>query len=281
MSSVAFYVTAHQDDWEFFRGQQAYLDIVASPADTRIVFIYTTAGDGGQEEDSYWANRALGAHRAQACALNRMQEPNNYHLVKKTFTVNGHDILRFEQARVPEDPIKIVSYHMRLPDGVSGNGSAPRKNQSLRNLHQNRKPITSIRLEDDPTEPSTTYASWDDFCSTLGAILKDETAQTSNPHPWVNAADWNDDINPGDHSDHRETTLALQEVYQTNNNQFHRAWFQTYCTGGLPANLYEPEFYYKLAVYEAYASAAGRESAEWQAYGNKNYCRTVLAGQSE
>jgi hypothetical protein len=266
MSSVAFYVTAHQDDWELFRGYQAYVDIEQTPADTKIVFIYTTAGDAGREDD-YWERRELGALRAQACALNRMQQPNNYHLLPDVFIANGHQIARFQQARVVKEPIKVVSYHMRLPDG--------HKLESLQNLHQNGQPITAIG------QPTTTYTSWNDFCSTVGAILEHETAQTTSPNPWVNAADWNEQYNPEDHVDHRETALALQAVYQATNNKFHRAWFRTYCTRGLPMNMDGARLMRKRAVYTEYASAAGDEAQEWADYGPKDYCRTVPAGQSE
>lgn len=278
MSSVAFYVVAHQDDWEFFRGHQAYADIEQTPPDVKVIFIYTTAGDAGR--DDYWIKREAGALRAQACALNKMQKPNNYHAVRDTAIVNGHKIVRFRQARVETEPFKVVSYHMRLPDGISGSGSSLHQYQSLQELRLQGKPITSLVHPDDPTT-STTYHSWEDFYSTLGQILEEETALTANPHPWVNAADWNATFNPEDHTDHRETSLALQEVHKATHNQFGRAWFKTYCTKYLPPNLDKTALIWKKAVYDEYASMGGCEATEWADYGAKSYWRSVEAGAPE
>jgi LmbE family N-acetylglucosaminyl deacetylase len=44
-TSVAFYVGAHQDDWQLFMSPQAYYDLTTSG--TRVVFIYTTFGEAG------------------------------------------------------------------------------------------------------------------------------------------------------------------------------------------------------------------------------------------
>ena len=57
-SSLAFYVTAHQDDWELFRGQQAYKDLATST--NKVVFIYVTAGDAGRT-NGWWEARERGA----------------------------------------------------------------------------------------------------------------------------------------------------------------------------------------------------------------------------
>ena len=57
-SSLAFYVTAHEDDWELFRGQQAYEDLATSTK--KVVFIYMTAGDAGHT-NGWWEAREQGA----------------------------------------------------------------------------------------------------------------------------------------------------------------------------------------------------------------------------
>ena len=57
-TSLAFYVTAHEDDWELFRGEQAYRDL-ATPT-KKVVFIYVTAGDAGQT-NGWWEAREQGA----------------------------------------------------------------------------------------------------------------------------------------------------------------------------------------------------------------------------
>ena len=40
---VVFYIMAHQDDWQLFRGEQAYADI--NTHSVRAIFIYATAGN--------------------------------------------------------------------------------------------------------------------------------------------------------------------------------------------------------------------------------------------
>jgi hypothetical protein len=285
MPTVAFYVIAHQDDWELFRGQQAYEDITTY--DTRIVFIYTTAGDAGKTVD-WWQKREHGALRAQACGINRNSQPNNYFLKTDDLSMNGHMIRRFQQSRLPEgNPLQVASYHMRLPDGdKDGSGTDLHSHESLENLRLYGKPITSIadaKTPGEPNAPIATYTSWDDFSWTLGEILKKETHEFSNtnPNPWVNASDWNLDENPGDHPDHHATSLALLDVFKRAHNEFNRAWFKTYCTSGLPANLDGPRLIQKRAVYNEYASEAGDEWQEWRDYGPKDSCRTVGFGTSD
>lgn len=53
--NVCFYVVAHQDDWQIFRGDQAYADYNYT-SDVKIVFIYTTSGDAGAT-DGWWEAR--------------------------------------------------------------------------------------------------------------------------------------------------------------------------------------------------------------------------------
>src|SRR5947209_5394289 len=60
MSGVVFYISAHQDDWQLFRGERAYRDLRAPGL--RVVFVYTTAGDSGDGPGaSWWRARERGA----------------------------------------------------------------------------------------------------------------------------------------------------------------------------------------------------------------------------
>jgi hypothetical protein len=67
MSYVAFYVSAHADDWISFRGHQAWGDLKETGDDVRIVFVYTTAGDAGRD-DGWWHRREDGDREAQGYA---------------------------------------------------------------------------------------------------------------------------------------------------------------------------------------------------------------------
>ena len=57
MKTVTFYVVAHADDWQLFMNPDAFKDITMP--DSKVVFIVTTAGDAGKE-DNYWKAREEG-----------------------------------------------------------------------------------------------------------------------------------------------------------------------------------------------------------------------------
>jgi hypothetical protein len=83
MGIVAFYVVAHQDDWQLFRGQQAWSDIQSG---AQIVFIYLTAGDaGGDRGVGWWEAREVAA--LESCRLVTGAAP----LLRKVWWV-GYDI---------------------------------------------------------------------------------------------------------------------------------------------------------------------------------------------
>jgi len=44
-NTVAFYFSAHEDDWQLFMNPNAYHDV--QRASTKVVFVYLTAGDAG------------------------------------------------------------------------------------------------------------------------------------------------------------------------------------------------------------------------------------------
>lgn len=54
MPYVGCYVAAHQDDWQLFRGEQAWADL--NTAGVRVVFVHTTAGDAGAT-NGWWEAR--------------------------------------------------------------------------------------------------------------------------------------------------------------------------------------------------------------------------------
>lgn len=275
-NSAVFYVTAHEDDWELFRGQQAYVDLHETAA--RAVFIYTTAGDAGLRVENgvlWWVAREAGAIKAEFVAAPPVLRPT-----MDVFTANNHPISRY-QLLDPNGSVRIASYHMRLPDGnMDGSGFEATGWESLKKLQDEGKAINAV-------DGSTTYTSWDDFCLTLAAILEYETARTTNPQPWVNAADWSEVCSPRDHSDHKETAYALQAIYQANNNPYNRCWFVTYSTDDRPANLGDPLLQEKRDVWLAYANEVQAltkvppDSHEWDMWGAKNYFRRVPAGQAD
>src|SRR5436305_5546939 len=148
-AALAFYITAHEDDWELFRGELAYADSHSS-AD-KIVFIHTTAGDGGLA-DGWWEAREMGAVAAVRSALD--PAPLTIHV--QSFT--GHPLQRY----VCGNP---VIYCIRLPDGnAQGTGYPGTGFTSLSQLRDSNKRIAAV-------DGSTDYATWIDFCGTLSAIV--------------------------------------------------------------------------------------------------------------
>jgi hypothetical protein len=259
-SGVCYYVVAHQDDWQLFYGQQAFSDL--QEPNSRVVFIYTTAGDAG-EPPQWWRARERGAVAAQVLPGGGAA-PNADRAV-----INGHPITIYDAGR-------FISYHMRLPDGnVTGDGFPSTRHASLRKLQSGE--ISGIGAVDG----STTYHGWDDFCATLHAIIEREGWDGNT---WLNAADWSWTCSPEDHSDHKATGDAVKEII---GNRLNRLWFVTYSTSSRPANLIDGQRARKASVFWAYAQVvvplcgADLPFSEWCKWGAKDYHRRLLAGEED
>jgi hypothetical protein len=88
---------------------------------------------------------------------------------------------------------RIVAYFMRLPDSYATLLAALRSGVPPNGSDHS---VTTLSALDG----STTYTSWNDFTTTLKAIVMTEGAGT--PTIWVNMADTDMSINPADHPDH-------------------------------------------------------------------------------
>jgi hypothetical protein len=114
--ATSFYVVGHQDDWQLFMTSSAY-DDVRTP-NTKVVCIYTTAGDGGNGTGTlnrtipYYIAREEGALRAVQFAATRGF--GNQDTSAKT-TVNNHTIMQSTY-------LNTTSYFFRLPGTFDGNG---------------------------------------------------------------------------------------------------------------------------------------------------------------
>jgi hypothetical protein len=247
--AVGFYVTAHQDDWQLFRGEQAWADL--NTAGVRIVFVYTTAGDAGAT-NGWWEARERGAIDSIRAAI--PAAPLRYDVR----TINGHPISCWECGNS-------ASYCLRLPDGVG--------TQSLSNLRDGV--ISSLTAIDH----STTYTGWTDFRQTLQAILQTETAASTSVNPWLNAPDYNTARNPNDHSDHRATADALRHFVSSG---YGRAWWVSYDAQNRPVNLSGTPYNQKKAVFDAYGNSVLQSTTkngspvqpnatEWALWGARSY----------
>jgi len=248
-NDIAFYVSAHQDDWQLFCGEQAVADL--KEPDKKVVFIHTTAGDGGRS-DGWWEVRergALASFRAVTPAAP---------LTFSIHQINGHKVSVYTCGNT-------VNYCLRLPDGV---GDA-----SLSNLRDNK--LASLTAVDN----STTYHGWQDFCKTLEMIMELERSQIGTENPWVNALDYNSTRNPGDHCDHKATADAVRLFAS---NRYNRAWWSAYDIQNRAPNLSGAALASKRKTFKSYSDTVLLETTlngfpvpldeqEWQSWGNRSY----------
>jgi hypothetical protein len=280
-TALIFYIGAHQDDWELFRGNAAMKDL-ADPT-TRVVFIYAAAGDAGRT-DGWWEARERGAVAAVRSGIGAA--PMTVDHVR----VNDHVILRYTCRNS-------ASYFLRLPDGryQSGKGYAATNYESLTQLRDGGKPISAV-------DKSATYSTWADFRQTLQSIMDLERILVPSAiHPLVNAPDYfgidnshQDCQKPGtcnacDHPDHKAVADALRQFV---GGVYNRAWWVGYETQNRPENLAADEFARKGRAFFAYSAAVLQETTangtpvqadlgEWRAWGARDYYRTVSWDQPD
>ena len=221
MGVVAFYISAHQDDWQLFRGRQAW-DDVADPRNT-VVLIYLTAGDGGRT-DGWWEIRERAA--LESCRLITGEAT----IVPSVRLFRRHPIA----CRVCGNT---ASYFLRLPEGR----------------------LTALRDATSAAETidgSTTYQDWDDLCETVRAILDAERLAAGCDRPWVNAHDYDPTSNPSP-PDHPEHLVAGLAVLDATGADYQRAWWAGYGVAFRPANLSEVDTARKRRLFLSYFDSIG------------------------
>jgi hypothetical protein len=276
---VAYYIVAHQDDWQLFMTPSAYedarahveVDDVAVPT-RKVVFIYLTAGDGGfglgkvGRQHPYYKAREQGA----LDAARFIATPDNVYPGKwstSTVIVNGNKIARHAY-------LNTVSYFLELPDGNGdGSGFTVTGNQSLKRLHD-----TSISTMRSITGQATYYGWWD-LVSTVATIIGRE--KEPNAQLWLNYPDPDPLENAGDHSDHFYTGRAARDasVVSCATATLHAG----YSTGleGTEANLTDPEHEVEAAVFGVTVSGIMRfdHESRWEGghrkYLGRSYARTI------
>ncbi|HVO70830.1 MAG TPA: hypothetical protein VMT24_12340 [Aggregatilineaceae bacterium] len=233
-TSVSFYIVAHQDDWQLFMTPSAYWDL--NNPTTKVVFVYTTAGDAGKDS-TYWTAREKGALRSAQFALDTsFSAPEKAISGQKTFL--GHTVFYVEYK-------KSISYFLRLPDGrMTGKGSLVYAEASLTKLHKSH--IQSVSAVDS----STTYQGWEDFCQTLGAIIQAEAKGTRAV--WLNASDFMVSKNFADNADHTATGLAVKHTIDLLGGKYPLTLFRDYDVDMFPRNLSTVEVVWKTSLFIAY-----------------------------
>ncbi|MDQ6812829.1 MAG: PIG-L family deacetylase [Bacteroidota bacterium] len=231
-SKISFYIVAHADDWQLFMQPNAYNDLV-TPG-TKVVFIITTAGDAGACE-TYWPSREEGSKSSVRFCTSPLIK-----IVEciGTRAFNGHPINFWSTHNV-------TSYFLRLPDGnIDGNGF------SKNNFYSLSRFVAGQIAEISAIDQSTTYSSWQDFCTTLGAIITWERSDVGNTN--VNYLNPDVSTNASDHSDHISTGQAIQAI-EFRGMQHHL--FVGYSVASRHENLDPALLFWKAGMFAAYEKA--------------------------
>jgi hypothetical protein len=262
---VAFYFSAHEDDWQLFMNPPAFRDVADET--TRCVFVHMTAGDaglgtgnGGRRHPLYLAreNGAESAIRFMADADGRM--PGTPAADAPLYA--GHTIRRVVYRNT-------AAYFLRLPDGnPEGGGYEATGWQSLKRLAAGTTAtMTAI-------DGSATYRGWDDLVTTLRALI---AAEAGGLVPELHIPEIDTALNPGDHADHMHSAKAVQDAARGMTARLiHHVG---YASGERPENLAATDRDLKCAVYAVTMAGvlALDHPVSWQhydtLYAGRDYCR--------
>jgi hypothetical protein len=170
MGRISYYVSAHRDDWQRFRGEQAATD-VARP-DSRVIFIHVTAGeldpvDSDVSLDVTWPARERDAMAAIEALTGERSQPATF------LDIGGHRIARYVCANT-------VSYFLRI-----------------------REQIYKLRHGDERTWPAIDGSSrytWRSLVETLRALMDHERGDADEPLVNTHAGDHRGPQGSNDHS---------------------------------------------------------------------------------
>lgn len=276
VTSVVFDVVAHADDWELFMNPDTYAQV--NQPNTKNVFIYTTAGDGGAGSGPdplrpYYVSREDGANRTLRFVANVTPGFSEATVVTKV-RIRGHTIRKVTYKNT-------VSYFLRLSDGApDGQGYAPQGapvgfvTESLQHLYEGK--ITSMTAVDQ----STTYLGWDDLKQTVAGIVSNEAIPIGRA--LVNLTETDQSLNTTDHSDHFHTSLLVKDSLK-NKNCVSYSYFLTYDMSGKPTNVSSEEIINQAAVVGVMESGKGDSGyvGSWESFHKsfigKHYSRQVPA----
>lgn len=222
--NVAFYFSAHEDDWQLFMNPNAYNDVHRNS--TVVVFVYLTAGDAGAglgkagRAQPYYLARENGAKLSVKFLADAENEPSIP--VQSVALFSGHPISKWVYENT-------VSYFLRLPDGnPEGTGYETTGLQSLKRLRD--KAISKITAIDS----STAYHGWSDLTATLRELIVHELGNADEV--WVNIPDPDITQNVGDHEDHQHTSKGVLEAIN-NLSCINKAFYLNYVTETMPVNM--------------------------------------------
>ena len=237
-SAYAIYLSSHPDDWILIEAPSVIRD--ATTSTTLTIVITITAGDKGYK-DGWWQDREEAATAA-------LQSLTANTLTSQTITVNGHQIA----AKVSQS---LIGVFVRIPDGAGLNttlcgvptatmiyGTPNYGCENLEQLHASNKPVTTV-------DGATTYTSWADLVTTVHQILNYYHVP-ANHLTTINAQDWNQTTNPGDHPDHYQDGYIAQALESYSYGMFR--FFEGYRVKSLPSNLAVADVNVKTKLWDIY-----------------------------
>lgn len=225
-------MVAHADDWQLFMNPDAFKDITMR--DSKVVFIVTTAGDAGKE-NNYWKAREEGMKSSIKFCLAPFTTIISTSGTKKI----NNDLVTFWSAN------HISCYFLRLPDGgLDGKGFDITCNQSLTKLQNGE--ILHLQSLDSSIQVYT----WTAFCELIENIISLEaTGFLKIEIKYINPSATE---NPQDHSDHKATGQAVQSI--TSHLLCRQTLFAAY--GNLSLKALTPEdIFWKSGIFAAYEKA--------------------------
>jgi hypothetical protein len=251
-TSTSFYIIAHQDDWQYFMGINASHDL--KNPQTKVVFIYITAGDACQGTGTcssgfpYFASREEGAKNSVLVASEPERHPDSFPSASPNTIrwIDGHAISTWQSGNA-------LMYFLRLPDGRAHGENFSRNSCSLNpadssyiNLFRRKQ---FQKLSD--ICGLTAYHGWNELAMTISAILLSEFKGCSCI---LHTHEFSPSINIGTHVDHRESGLladfagrkipGMQIVYHLD-----------YITAGMEENLTTVEAEAEFKLFMAYNNA--------------------------
>jgi hypothetical protein len=219
-TSVTFSIQAHADDWQLFMSSKIVADLTAG---AKVVFITLTAGDAsagavayGPSNVPFYLSRENGSvYSSKYLADIVLGGTPQGTPVATPVIINSHSITKYSYRG-------ISNYFLRLPDGNGdGSGFSSTGSVSLQKLYCkflntcsgtvcNTGCTTTITSVDG----ATSFTSWTDLTTTLQQIFLAE--KVTGKQAWIYGAHTlngtNSTYNPGDHSDHRYSSLAAQQA---------------------------------------------------------------------
>ena len=238
------YVSAHPDDWQLFMNPNAYNSVKTEK--TNVIFLHTTAGDAGAGtgNNSYYLAREEGSLRAIRFMQNIFYNGNGLgtDMASEKELVNGKTLQKMTYANTE-------TYFLRLPDGnYYGNGYPVHDSTSIKKLVEGN--IKSIKAIDG----SASYSSLSD----LKATIKELIGKASEGKTALNLhiAETDTIANPDDHSDHRFTSILMQQVAkELPVNAIY--YYEEYATNKKPYNIFDTGFLVSAGTWAATGSGLG------------------------